>query len=535
MRRSAIHCLELALAVAFGFSALVAEETERRPNVVVILADDLGWSDVGCYGGEIPTPSIDRLADQGLRFRSFYSCGLCGPTRAALMTGLWNQQTGVRRWTGTLHERVITLPEVLKASGYRTMMVGRMDMTTSGKWHDPAVAAGAFDGFFGSNGHKGPGHYSRAVKHSQLFLDGEPYDLPKAGFFRTDVLTDYAVRFVEDAIQAAKPFFLYAAYSAPHWPLQAREADIAPHRDRYRKLGWDACREGRRRRATELGLLDSDAALPPRDPRVEAWDEAAHKKWEAERMAVYAAQVAVLDRGIGRIVKAIDDAGIAKNTLILFLSDNGASDQGGPLGWFADESWRLDGQPVRFGNDPSIFPGPDDTFASYGPEWAQVSNAPFRGYKGSLTVYEGGIVVPFIARWPGVIRGGGVTRAVGHVIDVIATALDVAGIEHPSSFRGRDVLALEGKSLLPVFRGQERRGHGALFWEQSGHRAVREGDWKLVRFRDRPAELYDLSRDPTELENLAAREPGRVRRLKARLERWLSRCEADAGEARARR
>jgi len=500
-----------------------AQTSGKRPNIIVIMADDMGFSDLGCYGGEIDTPNIDRLAAEGMRFSQFYNCAVCGPSRSSLLSGLYHHQVGVRNWTGKLPNNCTTIAELLHEDGYTTMMVGRMDFITVGNWYEPKVAERYLDHFFGSNGHTGPGNYFKAIRGVQILLYGKEYQIPEEGFYSTDAMNDYAVKFLEEAVCKDKPFFLYAAPSAPHWPLHAKPEDIAKYREKYRKQGWDKLREHRRQRLVEMGLVDERTALSPRDKRVPVWEEAKDKDWEAERMAVYAAQIDCLDQGVGRILTKLKQMGVEDNTLIVFLSDNGASDQGGPKGWFNIPNWRLDGQPTRWGNSPSIMPGPADTFCSYGPPWANVSNTPFRQYKG--TNYEGGISTPLIARWPSVIRRGGtITHQTGHIIDIMATCLDVAGIKYPAEFAGRKILPLEGKSLLPIFQGKRRRGHKALYWELSGHLAMRMAKWKLTAMKNKGWELYDLETDRSEMNNLADKYPPKVEQMKKMYETWARRC-----------
>ncbi len=497
-------------------SLLAAAKKDNRPNIVLIMADDMGFSDLGCYGGEIRTPNIDSLAGDGLRFSQFYNCASCGPTRAALLTGLYNHQTGVRTWNGVRNDKCVNIAQVLKQTGYHTMMVG--------KWtHDskPATFFG-FDRFFGYLAHKGPGHYWTEVSTLPYFLGKDRYKLPLEGFFKTDCLTDYALQFLEEATDKEKSFFLYAAYATPHWPLHAREADIRKYRKLY-SADWDKIRKARFERLRQMRLIDPRWKLTSRDSRVPDWDKAGNKKWQAERMAVYAAQIDCLDRNVGRILAALKKMGVEENTLILFLSDNGASNQGGPKGWFSIPNWRLDGGPVRNGNDPSIMPGPADTFASYGPEWANVSNTPFRHYK--TTNYEGGIATPLIARWPAVIKKTrSITHQVGHVIDIMATCLDVSGAIYPETYQGRKILPLEGRSLLPILRGLQRDGHQALYWEHGRNRAVRMGKWKLVALRGKPWELYDMEADRTESTDLAGQYPELVKQMEQMYQTWARRC-----------
>ena len=508
-----------------------AADPARRPNIIVVLADDLGWSDLGCYGGEIPTPHLDALATGGLRFRQFYNNAVCGPTRAALLTGLHCQQIGHRgdHWNQpTDFRKCVTIGETLQKAGYRTMVIG--------KWQERELPARlGFHRFFGPMCQAKISYFNE-VRANPFFLDEQRWT-PPDDFYMTDAFSDHAVRFVEQAVAPGsggappEPFFLYLAYVAPHWPLHAREADIAPHRQRYRQLGWDAAREQRFQRQRTMGLIPENWPLPPRPAGVPDWKSDKYQDWQAERMAAYAAQVASIDRGVGRLLESVDKAGVAGNTLVLFLSDNGAAPDGGlapsasGLGFTSgnpNDNWRLDGVRIRPGSGPDNMPGPADTFAAYGLAWANVSNTPLRSTK--LTAYEGGIRTPLIARWPAVIQtGGALTDQPGHVVDIMATCLDVAGAAYPEEFQGRHPLPLEGKSLTPIFRGEQRTGHARLCWYAPQNEAIRMGNWKLVNTgHGQPWQLYDLEADGLETRDRAVEHPDRVRDMAAHWQAWAS-------------
>lgn len=516
--------LALALLLPASLSSLQAADAPKaasRPNIIVILADDLGYSDLGCYGGEIRTPNLDALARGGLRFSQFYNCALCGPSRAALMTGLHPHQVGISGWTGLLNNRCVTTCELLKRAGYTTAAVGRLDMVTAEDWHDPKSISRHVDRFLGSTGHTGPGNYFKAVRTTDFFRDGQPFTLPAEGAYKTDLITDFATQFITEAAGKERPFFLYFAHYAPHWPLHAKPEDIAKYRALYRKLGWDEARAQRHQRLVGQGLISASTQLSPRDARVPAWTGAKDKDWEAERMATYAAQVDSLDQSVGRVMEALRGTGADKNTLVLFLSDNGASDQ--PMNTPLDkpgQTWRLDGTPTRVGNRPELQPGPAENFLTGGPPWANVSNTPFRQHKN--TNHEGGIATPLIAWWPGVVaKAGGISSELSHITDIAAMCLEVAGVAYPAQFEGRQVQALAGRSLLPVLKGGQREGHPSLCWATSGARAVRVGSWKLVSLKNTPWELYDLATDRTELHDLAKQQPERVQAMAKTFEEWL--------------
>lgn len=490
-----------------------------RPNIVLVLADDLGYSDLGCYGGEIPTPNLDHLAAEGIRFSQFYNCALCGPSRAALMTGLHPHQVGISSWTGLLNRRCVTAFELFNRAGYATCAVGRLDMTTADDWHDPKNLSRYIDQYLGSTGHTGPGNYFKAVRTTLFYRNGEPYTVPEDAY-RTDLITDFATAFVRSRAGQEQPFFLYVAQYAPHWPLHAKPEEIAKHREHYRNLGWDEGRRQRHRRLLDKGLIAPETELSPRDPHATAWDQADHREWEAERMATYAAQVSSLDESVGRILTAIRESKQEGNTIVIFLSDNGASDKG--IARSLDQPgkpWRLDGTPTRVGNSPSIMPGGADTFVTAGPAWSNLSNAPFREHKS--TNFEGGISTPCIVRWPNRVKNvGSIVHAPSHIVDLLPTLLAASNITDASSWPGRDVLPVAGINLAPLLSGNQEIESRTLYWATTGCRAVRQGKWKLVSDVDGPWELYDLARDRTELHDRASQMPGRVREMEKLFEAW---------------
>jgi arylsulfatase A-like enzyme len=505
----------------------------ERPNIVVIVSDDMGYSDLGCYGGEIETPHLDSLAKNGLRFTNFYVNNMCWPTRASLMTGLYPKTALPRKGsaTGGLHEKSTTLPEALRAAGYATFM--------SGKWHlsDPAAPDGpnvphrrGFDHFygtiFGASDFFAPADLQLDGKSMKHEWENNP------DYYYTDALTDHALTFVRDfqrdrktqAEKAAKPFFLYVAYTAAHWPLHAKPDDIAPYRGRYSQ-GWDRLRKQRHARMKELGVVDSDWPLSPRHPDVPAWKDEENKEWQERRMEVYAAQVTSMDRNIGRILEHLRSTGELENTVVMFQHDNGGCHV--EYGKNRTGSWTreftTDGknQPIQPGNIPGLMPGPQSTFQSYGYGWANASNTPFRLFK--QHDHEGGTRSPLIVSWPAGLDhdiAGGLAGQVCHVIDVMPTLLDVAGALKKSP--PQQPFPFEGRSFLPVLRGASERmaSHAAIFWAHSKGRAVRMGDWKLVAENRKAWELYNLRTDGVELNNLAASKPGKVAELEGRFEAW---------------
>ena len=514
--------------------------SEQKPNVVIILNDDMGFSDIGCYGGEIDTPNLDRLAANGLRYSQFYNTARCSPSRASLLTGLHPHQTGIgiltystgpEGYAGDLNRRCVTIPEVLREQGYRTYLSGKWHIASSLK--EPSDAwplQRGFDRFYGTIIGAGSFYNPNTLTRGNDNVEHEAEQDPD--FFYTDAISDQAAAFVREHRDESPdaPFFMYVAYTAPHWPLHAHEEDIAKYKGRF-DAGWDVLREERLDRLVKAGIIHPSWQLTDRDPTQPPWTEAERRDWLLRCMEVYAAQIDRMDQGIGRILTALEETGQLDNTLVLFLSDNGACAEDIPTGVTARElvdelmiakATTRRGEPVRFGNDPDIVPGGEDTYQSYGTAWANLSNTPFRLYK--HWIHEGGIATPLIAHWPQGIREGGALRHnPGQLPDIMATILEVTGAAYPSTYRGYDILPCEGESFAPSFdkAGQER---GPMFWEHEGNAAVRVGKWKLVRKYPGPWELYDMDLDRTEMHDLATQHPERVREMAGQYEAWAQRC-----------
>jgi len=494
-----------------------------RPNIILILADDMGFSDIGCFGSEVSTPNLDKLASRGIKLNKFYNNPRCCPSRASILTGLYAHQAGLGiltrdykrypypQYAGNLSAQTATIPEVLKKSGYKTAI--------SGKWH----LAGSMDGTDKSNW-----PLQRGFDKYWGFLDGSStYFKPAAltqgnerlppvtdpSFYLTDAIGEHAAGFVEELAKEKDPFFLYCAFNAPHWPIQAPEELIQKYADRYNS-GWDNLREERHAKQLSMGIVKPEWKLTERDQRVPAWDKAKDKEWEVRRMATYAAMIDRLDHNIGRVLNSVEKAGIAENTLIIFMSDNGGN---------AEE---LNIEPVnaagmRRGNDPRVMPGTATTFESIGIPWGNCANTPFRFYK--HYAHEGGISTPFIACWPKVIQPvQHPIDALGHETDLMPTFLEAAGATYPASVPAGPLPALAGESLMPVFQGKPRT-RGPMFWEHEGNKAVRDGKWKLVSRFPVGWELYDMEADRTETHDLAAAMPDRVKTMEAMYDAWATR------------
>ena len=508
-------------------AAAAAQAPAKKPNIVVIMADDMGFSDIGCYGSEIETPHIDSIARKGVRFTHMYNTARCCPTRASLLTGLYSHQAGMGRmvedlgkpgYRGFLNEQCVTLGEALRPAGYRTLMTGKWHVGER-RPHWPVDRG--FDRYYGLI--SGASNYFSSEPGRQMALDSEPAKAGGDDFYITDAFTDHAVRFMDDR-KPGQPFLLYLAYTAPHWPLHALERDIRKYRDRYR-MGWDQLRRERHARMLRLGIVDEKWPLSPRDPQGKAWDTVDDKEWQARRMAVYAAQIDRMDQNIGRVLAKLKAMGEEENTLILFLADNGGCAEPIAPGFrgLQGKVHTDDGKVVQYGNVPGVWPGAGDTFASYGLEWANASNTPFRQYKS--TVHEGGIATPLVAQWPaGISARNKIVNQTGHVIDIMPTCLDAAAQAYPRTHKGQEIVPVSGESLRPAFSGQPFARKSPLFWEHIGNRAVRDGDWKLVARSQRPWELYNMKADRTELRDLASSQPGEVARLTATYDAWAKRC-----------
>ena len=466
----------------------------------------MGYSDLGCYGSEINTPSIDRLAKEGVRFTHFYSNPRSCPSRASLLTGLYSVRTGVGNmdsdfgvpgYRGFLNRQCVTLGEVLGKAGYATYMSGKWHLgTKQGQWpcdrgfqHSYALLAGGSN-YFHTNG---------------MVRDHERTPTTSPDFYMTDAISDQAVEYIRENSQADRPFFLYVAYTAPHTPLQARPEDIARYTGLYDK-GWDVVRQERFEKMKREGILNDDDLLSPRYPSIPEWNslsESVQKEW-AMRMSIYAAMLDVVDQGVGRILAALEATGELDNTIVMFVSDNGANPH----------------TPNKKGAADAI-PGDARSVVYYDYNWANVSNTPYLYFK--RWAHEGGISVPLIVRYPPVVKAGSVCPVVSHFIDVMPTFLDFAEAEYPQTFNGKTIHPLDGVSMRKTLAGDLTPLHEVLCWEHNGNRAVRKGDWKLVSAYDdgnEEWELYDMNDDRSELHNLADRYPQIVRELEAEYAKW---------------
>ncbi len=519
----------------------------KAPNILLILNDDMGFSDLGCYGGEVHSPNLDRLAYGGLRFTQFYNTARCCPSRASLLTGLHPHQTGVGHmmtddglegYRGDLNHHCVTIADVTKSAGYNTYMSGKWHISRhigpDGPKHSWPLQRG-FDQFYGIITGAANFWKPRTLTRNNEQLDLE--NLPD-GYFFTDAISDQAVDFILQHHQTEpdNPFFSYVAYTAPHWPLHAHQEDIDKYLGRFDR-GWDILRQQRLQRMRQMGILDINWQLSDRDPSQPPWEKAEFKEWNCRRMEVYSAQIDRMDQGIGRIIRALEDTGQLDNTLIMFLADNGgcAEELGGPptpgkarvqeVNTDISTSLTSDGQPVYHGNDPTIMPGPETTYQSYGVPWANLSNTPFREYK--HWVHEGGIGTPLIAHWPaGISARGELRHQPAQLPDIMATCLEVSSAEYPTEYKGHKIQPLEGHSLTSIFSDKDN-GKEVLYWEHEGNQAVRRGKWKLVSKHPHDWELYNIEIDRTELNDLSAQYPAVVAELSSLYQIWADRCQVE--------
>jgi len=533
----------------------VAAADAPRPNIILIMSDDMGYSDINCYGSEIETPVLNGLAEGGLRFTQFYNTARCCPTRASLISGLYMHQAGVGHmmndrgqdgYRGDLNNRCVTIAEALRPAGYATYMAGKWHVTKDtrpdgGKLNWPLQRG--FDRFYGTIHGAGSFFDPNTLTRDNTMIS--PYADPEykpETFYYTDAINDHVVRFISEHRERSgqQPFFIYVTHTAAHWPMHALPEDIAKYKGKYDR-GYKAIREARFERMKQLGVIEKHWKL---SPQAEQWDAVPeeHRAWEARCMEVYAAMIDRMDQGIGRIVGELKRQEMFDNTLVFFLQDNGGCAEG--MGRGGNNVQRADG-PTLPPMDPAalqpsmiprqtrdgwpvlqgkgVMPGPADTYHGYGRGWANVSNTPFREYK--HWVHEGGISTPLIAHWPaGIKRHGELEHQPSHLIDIMATCVDLAGAKYPAEVKGVAIQPMEGTSLARAFAGEKLDREGAIYWEHEGNRAVRLGKWKLVaKGRNGPWELYDVEADRSEMNDLATEQPDRVAQMADLWQVWAER------------
>lgn len=459
-----------------------------QPNIIIILADDMGYSDLGCMGAEIETPNLDKLAKEGILFTHFYNASVCCPTRASLLTGQYQWDAGMGamspsrssypEYQGYINNESVTIAEVLKQAGYQTYM--------GGKWHvgnerDMWPDKRGFDKFYGTPAGGGLYFFPSKYYDRPIIWNGELVE-PDTTWYSTDGFTDYAINYIENVREKERPFFMYLAFIAPHYPLQAKKKDIEKYKDKY-SIGYEAIRKARFKKQKELGIISEEIRLSL--PVYPDWESVENKEQEALEMAVYAAMVDCMDQNIGRLLKTLQDQGIEENTIVFFLSDNGAG--------------RND-----FNKTPDVETGTRNSNATYG-VWYNVGSTPYR--KGKQLQHEGGIITPMIARWPGGIKNKGkIIHEPAHITDFMPTCLELAGANYPKTFNGNKIGPYDGKSLLPLIDGKKQEKDRTFYWSFKGNQAIRQGDWKLVQLHEEDWELYNIKEDPTELNDLSKKE-----------------------------
>jgi arylsulfatase len=503
----------------------------KKPNILLIMLDDMGYSDLGCYGGEIQTPNIDSLAATGVRFTQMHNCARCCPTRASLLTGQYPQLAGINGMGVNLAMNTATIAEVLKANGYHTGMTGKWHLSATKPVDDPVeqlrwmahqVDYGPFSPLGNYPCNRGFEEHWGVIWGVVNYFDPfslvhneEPITEVPRDFYMTDFITQKSLDLLDEYSKDDKPFFLYVAHTAPHWPLHALPEDIAKYRDRYQE-GWEALRHERYERMLAMGLIDSTTYKLPENSSGRKWADCKEKDYEAACMAVHAAMVDHVDQGVGKLIAKLKEKGMYGNTLILVLSDNGASYERGYPPGFDRPGFTRDSTLIEY-NSPD--PGAETTWNYIGKAWASAVNTPFRFWKKES--YEGGSATPFIVHWTNGLEGkeNTINRGLAHVIDVLPTCLELAGASYPDSINGQKTIAPAGKSFLPLL-WDGHSIHDTLYWEHEGGRAIRIGDWKMSSLPGEPWELFHIPEDHTEMNNLSAENPLKVEEMNQAWERW---------------
>lgn len=519
-RRSFLKSTVGIVSVLSTFPTMIScfsgnDQKTKKPNIIIILADDMGWADLGCYGGEVDTPNLDRLAKEGIRFTQFHNTAKCFPSRACLLTGLYAQQVGMDKKPGHF-KNCVTLGEVLQAAGYRTLMTGKHHGLDNP--HDRG-----FDRYFGlrdgccnyfnpgvqRSGEGVPAHKTRFFPRTWCIDDKvyEPYTPKEKDFYTTDYFTKYALQYLDEYKEEGKPFFLYLSYTAPHDPLMAWPEDIKKYKGKF-MAGYEGYRKARYKRQKEMGLIDE--SFPLSEPYYGDWDSLSEEEKIKEdgRMAVYAAMIDRMDQNIGKVLDKIEERGELDNTLILFASDNGcaASSEGD----FSEYN-----PTANEGEMGSI-----TRWTQIGRSWSNVSNTPFRLYKDNT--HKGGSCTPLIAYWPKGIKGKNrISHEVGHFIDIMPTVVEIAGVSYPTELNDQTIPPMKGISLVPIFQKKERGDRGTIYWQWSKGKGVRHENWRLVSDNDGPWELYDMKVDKTETNDLVKEFPEIVKKLDAMYQNWV--------------
>lgn len=503
MKHIIFACLAVLIAITFSCNPKQDEKAQAKPNIIVILADDMGYSDLGCTGSEIQTPNLDKMASDGVLFTNFYNASRCCPTRASLLTGQYQWDAGIGdmdytksslpEYQGYLNKQSVTIAEVLKENGYQTFM--------SGKWHVGSKQREwwpdyrGFEQFYGTPSGGGIYFYPSKFYERPVFWNGEQ-QYPDSTWYSTDAFTDYSIDYIKTKRKKDKPFFMYLAYIAPHFPLQAKKEDIDKYQETY-KVGYNEIRKARFEKQKRLGIVRND--LPASEPVYPNWDSVENKDAEAMEMAVYAAMIDCLDQNIGKLMQSLKEEGIDKNTVVMFLSDNGA----------CQTAWN---------KTPDAELGSRNCNAGYG-IWYNVSNTPYRMRKSQE--HEGGNITPMIMHWPeGLKEKGQLITEPAHITDLMPTCLELAGADYPESYNKIPLDPLDGRSIIPLTNGEKQDKNREYYWEHEGNKAIRVGDWKLVSLHKSDWELYNLSEDPYEMNNVVSLYPEKVKVFVKKYETW---------------
>tara|TARA_A100000164_G_C21942197_1_gene791428 strand:- start:2498 stop:4126 length:1629 start_codon:yes stop_codon:yes gene_type:complete len=511
-------------------SSLEKEQLKNRPNIVIIMADDLGYSDLGCYGGEIETPNLDDLAKGGVRFTQFYNAARCCPTRASLLTGKYPHQVGLDKNGQSLSKNAATIAEVLNQNGYRTGMTGKWHLSETKALSDPqeqllwlshrkdSSVFAPLETYPSNRGFEehwgtiwGVVNYFDpfSLVHNEKQIKNVPDD-----FYMTDFITDKSIDLIDEFSNDEDPFFLYVAHAAPHWPLHALPEDIEKYKGLYNE-GWDKLRQNRYKGLIEKGIITPENAPLAKNESGKLWTKNENKVSEAAHMEAHAAMVDRMDQGIGRLIQKLKETGEYKNTLILFLADNGASSERGYPPGFDRPGQNRDGEEIIYPYQKYDRPGNELTWGYLGKAWAGALNAPFRYWKRES--FEGGNCSPFIMHWPEGLKGkeNSINRGVCHVIDILPTLLEITETNYPDTINGLRTTSVEGRSILPVIRGEVTATRDTLFWEHETGKALRIGNWKISALIDGEWELFNLAMDRTETNNLAEKMPDKIDEMKA--------------------
>ncbi|MCG8697461.1 MAG: arylsulfatase [Bacteroidales bacterium] len=520
----------------------------NQPNIIVMMVDDMGFSDPGCFGGEVQTPNLDRLANNGLRFTQFYNCSRCSPTRASLLTGKYAHEVGLHRNGRNLSSATPTLAEILRDNGYSTGMLGKWHLSKSMKlnqnnedhlkWLNHQVDPGipftpdiktypinrGFDKHYGVIWGVVDFFDPFSLVNGEKAVKEVPGD-----YYITDAISDSAVSYINEFSNSKKPFFLYIAHTAPHWPLHAKEGDIAKYKGMYDE-GWDVLRERRYQKQLEMGLFNEQTAPITGVMGGSDWNKLTpeQKKYQASKMMAHAAMIDCVDQGLGRIIAALEENNQFENTIIIFLSDNGASPEIPQAPGYDRPGMTRDGRKILYDKEMTGHAGPQTTFTGMGRSWANAANTPFRYWKKES--FRGGNNTPCVVHWPAGLKAkpGSITNETTHVIDILPTCLELAELKYPQNFNGENISKPSGLSLLQTLKGEEREGHEFLFFEHENGRAIIHDNYKLVSKTKghkhwntfNSWELYDLSKDATETKNLEPENLEMVEKLSHQWKAW---------------